>query len=66
MLDKRKAKKEAQEGSAPSKPETKASKSDGSGLGGEKSKRTYRQRQAADRDGMKEKGMESVLSSVFG
>jgi ESF2/ABP1 family protein len=36
------------------------------GLGGEKAKRNYRQRQAVDKDGMREKGMESVLGSVFG
>lgn len=34
--------------------------------GTEKAKRTYKQRQAVDREGMKEKGMESVLGSVFG
>jgi hypothetical protein len=41
-------------------------KADGGGLDGEKAKRHYRQRQAVDKDGMREKGMESVLGSVFG
>jgi len=36
------------------------------GLDGEKAKRNYRQRQSVDKDGMREKGMEGVLGSVFG
>jgi len=66
VLDKRKAKKAAVEDAVPVKDDGKASKSDGSGLGGDKAKRSYRQRQAVDREGMKEKGMEGVLSNVFG
>lgn len=66
VLDKRRAKKAAAEDTEPVKDDGKVSKGDGSGLGGEKAKRSYRQRQAVDREGMKEKGMEGVLSNVFG
>ena len=70
MLDKRRTKKAAQNGEPSGKDSggvTAASAASGGDLkGAEKAKRTYKQRQAVDREGMKEKGMESVLGSVFG
>jgi len=66
VLDKRKAKQAAQDDAGTAKPSAQPTKGDGGGLGGEKAKRSYRQRQAVDREGMKEQGMEGVLSSVFG
>ena len=72
VLDKRKARKEA-EGQSTSdvkKDEGRKDKEGGKGKDGEKKERApakYRQREVADRSkGMEKKGMDSVLGSVFG
>ena len=75
VLDKRKARKEAEGEATTSTSETKKNdggkeKEGGKGKEGEKKERApakYRQREVADRSkGMEKKGMDSVLGSVFG
>ena len=61
VLDKRQAKKaqQSEESGSTDKPSSAPS-------GDNKHKRTYKQRQAVDKEAMREKGMEGVLGSVFG
>ena len=74
VLDKRRAKKAAVEGSGSADPgaseaaSASAKKTAKGGLGKseDRAKRAYKQRQAVDKEGMREKGMENVLGSVFG